>query len=217
MVICVRCGRQNQEDALRCDQCGAPLSQASSPAEAAPVADAGQGPSAQPAPQYAPGQQPSGTGSSGFSLFGTQIDFSSNSPFDHLGGWLLVLTIVFAISALDDLFSAITRVVSNPIGAFLSLVAAAVTAALVYLILTKDARYLLAFYAYAGMSVLTTIVTMSVASLRSAFSGFGLGVLVSGILVIAFIFTLVITVGLNVAVWYYLHTSKRVAAYFESA
>jgi len=150
-------------------------------------------------------------------LLSAQVDFSLNSPYNHLGGWLLVLTIYFAFGLLGALFSGLTRF-STPATALVYLLAAVVVAALVYFILTRNKNYLIAFYCYVALQLLAGIVAIPHAFTQAKqvlplTSGLSFGF--SGVIIFGIFFGLLVTAGIYVAVWFYFRRSQRVAAWFR--
>lgn len=232
MAICPKCGRQNQEDALRCDQCGELLGAGELQGDSHVVAAGGAGGQTTPQPEGTPVYQPpspdstgaasstgpasstGSTGSTGFRLFGAQIDFSGNSPYDHVGGWFLVLTIAFALSALNALYSVFGG--GAQALSFLYFITAGVLVVMLYLTFTKNKLYFTLFYVYAGLQLLAELVSiprsLTVAnSLVTTYVGTGVFRVFT---LIGAIIGLLLSAAFYVALWYYLRKSERVAVYF---
>jgi len=145
------------------------------------------------------------------------IDFSKTSPSEHLGGWLLVFTALFAISALDCLVAVIVNLTSGRglvINDFAPLVCLAL---MVGFMLVKSKRCHLFYYCYAVYQILMVVlVAVAAIALRTDmpvnFLNKQMGTLSRGETLIG----AVVIIGIFVGIEFYFHKSKRVAVYFAS-
>jgi len=152
--------------------------------------------------------------------------------YGRLGGWLLALLIFFSVGMLGGLINVVMRLSYSVVDSLISLVALIFTAALVYMISTKNRAYLIAFYCVAGLNILAAavgipslmtevhaILNSQLTELNTLYSSFGINNFVAiydRIIIGAMIFGLVVGVGEYVGMWFYFRKSKRVAVYFDS-
>ncbi|MCL2654712.1 MAG: hypothetical protein FWD65_03320 [Coriobacteriia bacterium] len=147
-----------------------------------------------------------------------RIDFRRKSPYDHLGGWLLALTLFFALDAIGSLASVGIQLASGKgldFGEFLVLV---FFGWLVFSIMAKNKKYRIPYYCWVIFQALMAVVVLLAALLTPpfhtpiSFMDKPIGTITSMEAAIA---TFVL-VGVFVGIGFYFHKSKRVSAYFGS-
>jgi len=148
-----------------------------------------------------------------------RIDFSRKSPYEHLGGWLLVFTAIFALGTLGSLVSVAAELMSG-IGFMLSdLIPLVLLALLVGAILMKSKSYRIFFLIYA---VIQVVLLAGALAFYVALPGGMLGIFsasgapVVHLSVIEMIIIDLSIIAMFVGTGFYFYTAKRVATYFRN-